>query len=131
MHKAVHGVLTFVMLFLAYTFLDQQPPVFMSNNSYDFMSQVMTEEQWALACGLNGTIGLLTLFVSEWRVRVISAAILGAGHLTIAVFVFLGNRHATGTGLFFGYGALGILLAYSTAHLGRRVSEDLDPSDLP
>jgi len=130
MHRAVHAVLTVVMLFLAYTFADVVP-TFAGNMSYSEMALLMPEQDWAYACAAVGMVGLATVFTSNWKLRVASACLLGAGHFVIAIYIFLGNEHAVGTGLFFGYGALGLALAYSTAHLGERISQDLDPFDLP
>lgn len=129
MHKAVHGVLTLIMLFLAYSFGDDRP-TFALNIAYTEMAAVMAEHAWALSCASIGAIGLATIFTNNWKIRTASAGLLGAGHSVIAVLIFLGNPHAIGTGLFFGYGALGLALAYSTAHLGERIAEDLDPFDI-
>lgn len=130
MHKAVHGILTLVMLFLAYSFGDGLP-TFSTSISYSEMAAIMSEHYWSVACAAIGAAGLATTFTNNWKLRMVSAGILGAGHFVISILIFLGNRHAIGTGLFFGYGALGLGLAYSTAHLGERIAEDLDPFDIP
>lgn len=130
MHKMVHGVLTLVLLFLAFTFADEFP-TFASSVSYVRMASVMHEHNWSVLCGLVGVVGVATAFTDNWKIRTSVAAALGAVHFGIAFLIFLGNRHAIGTGLFLGYGILGVALAYSTAHLGQRISKDLDPFNIP
>lgn len=132
MHKAVHFVLTAMMLLLAYKFADDTMPAFQISHAYDEMARLMFERSWAMICGGIGGIGLITGFLNSWKLRTASAVILGAGHFIVAFLIYLGDKHAIiGSGLFFGYGALGIALAYSTAHLGERIAKDLDPFDLP
>lgn len=129
MHKMVHFILTLVLLFLAFTFADEVP-TFISSISYERMASVMPEHDWAALCGLIGALGLATTFTDNWKIRTFTATVLGATHLGIAILIFLGNKHAIGTGLFLGYGLLGLALAYSTAHLGQRISKDLDPFNI-
>lgn len=130
LHKTTHSVLTMVMLFLAYTFADAIP-TFPTSASFQEMATLMPEQDWAGACAFVGAIGLVTTFTDNWTLRLIAATILATAHLIIAIMIFMGNQHAISAGLFVGYGTLGLALAYSTAHLGRRVPENLDTTDLP
>jgi hypothetical protein len=130
MHKASHAALTWVMLWLAYSFADDVP-TFLTNHAFDVMGSVMTEHHWALLCATVGLAGLVTLFVQNWIARIAAAGLLSAGHFLIASLFYLGNPHGTGTGPYLGYAFLGAALAYSTAHLGQRLTTSLEVADPP
>lgn len=129
MHKLVHGVLTGIMLWLAYTFLEPTPTF--TTAGWSFMATLMDERNWGSVLLGVGFFGAITAFTNNWSIRVFAAGVLSASHLGIAALVLLGNPHGAGSGIFFGYAVLGAGLAYSTAHLGQRIKAGLEPPDFP
>jgi drug/metabolite transporter (DMT)-like permease len=124
MHKSVHGVLTAIMAYLAFTFMDGQPTF--NVRAWDWMAAAMSEDQWGICCALVAAVGVATMFTDNWKVRAVAAVILSTMHTVVAILIFMGNPHGPGSGLFLGYAVLGALLAYSTAHIGQRVTDHSD-----
>lgn len=126
MHRAVHVVLSGVLFWLAYLFIDEVPafaPTGLVQPGYQIMSRLMAERQWGVFCLGAGCFGVVTAFSGNWRVRIISAGVLAATYFLLASLIFLGNPHASGSSLFFGYAVLGAMLAYSTARLSERIKQ--------
>lgn len=128
MHKLCHFVLTGVMLWLAYLFIE--PEKTFTTPGWSIMARMMTEEGWGFFCLAVAFIGAGTMFTNNWNARTAAAGLLSMAHLLIAALVFMGNPHGAGSGLFFGYAVLGAGLAYSTAHLGQRVKAGLESADI-
>lgn len=130
MHRVVHVILTWVMLWLSYVFLDHTD-TFSTSPSFASMARVMSEWDWGMLTGAVCLVGVITAFVNGWRGRMVGAGVLSVGHFYVAMEIYLGNPNGTGTGPYTGYAILGAALAYSTAHLGRRLEADLASADPP
>lgn len=126
MHNCVHVVLTLVMLWIAFTFLDEKDS-FTGSTGFSVMGRWAEEKTWGLICFGVGIIGVASTPTTNWKIRVLAASVLSIAHMGIAVLYFMGNSHGTGAGLFGGYAILGAALAYSTAHLGSRISTSVEP----
>lgn len=130
LHRVVHVVLTCIVLWLAYVFLDDTP-TFSTSSSFRLMAGWGQEREWGGVLFSIGLVGIVTSYFNGWVVRTVAACLLSATHLCLALLFVLGNPHAPGVGFLFGYAILGAALAYSTAHVGKRLSKHVADAYFP
>lgn len=130
MHSVVNLLLVGVMGYMGLVFSDHNS-LFTTASTYHAMIEVASQTTWAVSCHTVSMIGLVATFTKNWRVRVASAVMLATSHLIVAIYLFLGNPHGPGYGLFAGYAILALALAYSTAHMGVKLTERVEAPSIP
>lgn len=130
MHTVAHVVLTCIMAWFAYVFLDDHP-TFVGNRSFDYFAMWGTEQQWGVSCLAASALGVASFRSPFWKIECFGASVLASMHGVFAILFFIGNPHGTAVAPYAGYAIIGASLAYSTAYNGKRGAPHLEPDDTP
>ena len=119
MHKSVHTVLSFVLIWLSIKYLfESYVPAGMEPRTEELGRHDHT--LIPITVFLIGAIGLATIRTHSWKLRARVAGLLAFGHLFVALSFLVRNHTAVAAGLLLSFGTLGVLLAYSSASINER-----------
>lgn len=130
MLRFLHIGLSYVMMGMAYVFSDGVE-TFAGNRSFSEFAKYATERHFGFAMFVVSVIGLSTVFVNNWKVRLASATVLSVAHAFVAFLFVVGNPYGTAVFPYSFCAFCGAALAYRTAYFGKRYSSRVESDDTP